>query len=135
MTHILGKNFKVLNSSTGLSVIACAKEANIDIKVDMQEVCSETTGVALEYIPKRYSWTASVNGLVADKEHLKEVVAMGISRSPYALCFSDGDTNIYNGAAYCSGIKAAGRIGQIMTYSATFQGTGELTLTQRKVNS
>lgn len=128
MAHVLGKNFRIQDPTTSDRIIASAKECSVDVKTEMQEVSSPDQGVAKEFIPHRYSWTVSVSGLVGAGTSLDALFGFGTRRTKLPVAFADTQSRCWKGNAYITSVKASGRVGQIMTYQLSMQGTGALTI-------
>lgn len=121
---ILGKNLIV--SLDGVAV-AAAKTCSLDLDQSFLEACSPVSGRTHTKIPTTYDWGVSVDGLIANSStptvSLQDKLIAG---TKCLLTFTDGSGNRRAGFVYVKSCKEAGAVGNLATYSASFESTGPL---------
>ena len=121
---IHGKNLIV--ALDGVAV-AAAKSCSLDMDRNFLEACSPVSGTTLTKIPTSYDWGVSVDGLIANNSsptvNLQDLLIAG---TKCLLTFTDGSGNRRAGFVYVKSCKEAGAVGNLATYSASFESTGPL---------
>ena len=107
--------------------VAAAKTCSLDIDQSFIEACSPVSGRTHTKIPTTYDWGVSVDGLVANNSsptvRLQDLLIAG---TKCLLTFTDGSGNRRAGYVYVKSCKESGPIGNLATYSASFESTGPL---------
>ena len=120
---ILGKNLIVSINGTP---VAAAKSCTVSVSQDFIQACSPTQGRVMTKIPTTYDWSMSVNGLIANSLAPKELLYMLIEGTEVLLTFQDNGTQRYAGFAYIKSFEQSGSVGNLSTFSASFESDGEL---------
>lgn len=111
----------------GATNVACAKSCKININQSFIEVCSPIDGRAKEKVPTDYSWGISTDGLVSlqmDVIHLASYLKNG---TKVRVFFIDAQTGQgFTGMAYIGSVDESGSVGNIVTFSASIEGSGAL---------
>lgn len=128
------------------TAFAAAKECSYAISVEMGESTSKDSGVWKEAYPTKISWNAKTSGLVTLVHELNSDVLLSMMKTmlPIKLRFAkvtevnkqegvpeNGWTpstvsSYKEGMAYISSLEESAPDGDSATYSASFEGTGEL---------
>lgn len=107
--------------------IAAAKTCSLDLDQSFLEACSPVSGRTHTKIPTTYNWGVSVDGLIADNStptvDLEDKLIAG---TKCLLTFTDGSGNRRAGFVYVKSCKESGSVGNLATYSASFESTGPL---------
>ena len=107
--------------------IAAAKTCSLDMDQSFLEACSPVSGRTHTKIPTTYDWGVSVDGLVAN--YSSPTVSLQdrlIAGTKCLLTFTDGSGNRRAGFVYVKSCKESGSVGNLATYSASFESTGPL---------
>ena len=106
---------------------AASKECSLEISQQMIECSSPVSGRVSEYIPGKYSWTISTNGLCSTMEAVDTLSDAMREGTAMTMKFYDTDLKIYKtGTVYITSLSITGAKGSLCTYSASFQGSGVL---------
>ena len=134
MKKIIGTNIKCLTKDPDgtFMQIAFARRATISMSREMIEVASSTSGIYKEYLPLRIKWSASIDGLLSDKQ--EELYSLFEAGKALDISWQDGNQNtpinfFYRGKAYIKSLVLTGNIHEMATFSVELQGTGTLTCT------
>lgn len=126
MAYRKGQNFIVF-VGTSADRVAYSRSCSIEIKVETIEVSDPSTGTWKNYIAGKGDWAVSVSGLVATTRNDVDLWAILKDRQPVDLYYQDMDGEQYwHGKAILTQLSQNAEIHQTTTYSAKFQGTGEL---------
>lgn len=132
MKKVIGTNIKCLTTDPDgtFKQIAFARSAIISMSRDMKEVASSTSGIYKEYRPLRIQWSASIDGLLSDKQ--EELYSLFEAGKALDISWQDGNQNSainfsYRGKAYIKSLVLTGNIHEMATFSVELQGTGTLT--------
>lgn len=120
---ILGKNLIVSINGTP---IAAAKSCTVSVSQDFIQACSPTEGRVMTKLPSTYDWSMSVNGLIANSTLPNSLVTLLIAGTQVLINFTDGSNQKYAGYAYVKSCEEGGSIGNLATFSASFESTGPL---------
>ena len=107
--------------------VAAAKTCSLDMDQSFLEACSPVSGRTHTKIPTTYNWGVSVDGLVTNNS--SPTVSLQdrlIAGTKCLLTFTDGSGNRRAGFVYVKSCKESGPIGNLATYSASFESTGPL---------
>jgi len=121
---IHGRNLIVSIDGTA---IAGAKSCSFEISQEFLKVCSPTASRVFDKIPTTYDWGVSVDGLIANNS--SPTVSLQdrlIAGTKCLLTFTDGSGNRRAGFVYVKSCKESGSVGDLATYSASFESTGPL---------
>lgn len=134
MKKVIGTNIKCLTTDPNgtFKHIAFARSAIISMIRDMKEIASSTSGIYKEYRPLRIQWSASIDGLLSDKQ--EELYSLFEAGKALDISWQDGNQNtpinfFYRGKAYIKSLVLTGNIHEMATFSVELQGTGTLTCT------
>lgn len=134
MNKVIGTNIKCLTTDPDgtFKQIAFARSAIISMSRDMKEVASSTSGIYKEYRPLRIQWSASIDGLLSDKQ--EELYSLFEAGKALDILWQDDNQNLtinffYRGKAYIKSLVLTGNIHEMATFSVELQGTGTLTCT------
>lgn len=121
---IHGRNLIVALDGVAL---AAAKTCSLDLDQSFLEACSPVSSRTHTKIPTTYDWGVSVDGLVANNsDPTVSLQDRLIAGTKCLLTFTDGPGNRRAGFVYVKSCKESGSVGNIATYSASFESTGEL---------
>ena len=131
MNLILGMNFLLgrVNGDGVFTSLAYSRSCAVKENREVKEVSSPSSEIWKEYIPARCSWTGtSENLLSSDGSELETAFRDG---TPFLISFRERGTSgrQYRGYAIIKEIAIQARIGDVATYSISFQGTGPLDYT------
>lgn len=134
MNKVIGTNIKCLTTDPNgtFKHIAFARSAIISMSRDMKEIASSTSGIYKEYRPLRIQWSASIEGLLSDKQ--EELYSLFEAGKALDILWQDDNQNLtinffYRGKAYIKSLVLTGNIHEMATFSVELQGTGTLTCT------
>ncbi|MCD8265818.1 MAG: phage tail protein [Prevotellaceae bacterium] len=138
-TYKKGQEFLVfVGEGSANQRIAYSKECSIEIKTSFVEYSSPATGSWKCQLPQKSEWAISVSGLVADTRN--DQTLFGYLGQAVTIYYVDretgnnedgvgnGSAGIWYGTAYLESLQFNGTLHQTATYSAKFQGSGELTM-------
>lgn len=95
---ILGTNIVIATSdNTFATAIAAAKSCTIDVKADITEVASPTTGAWKTYITKRKEWDVSIGNLVMAESYQNRLLYVGETVTLGIDVAQPGDTHTFAG--------------------------------------
>ena len=121
--------------------IAYATTCELDINADTLEVGSALNGKWRESKKRKLSWSGTTGHLMADVKQQVDILGLVMSMEPVQVCFGtvksasatsaenlalDGRLKL-SGKAYVTRATISARRGDMVTISAAFEGTGELT--------
>lgn len=140
MKKVIGTNIKCLTTDPNgtFKQIAFARSAIISMSRDMKEIASSTSGIYKEYRPLRIQWSASIDGLLSDKQ--EELYSLFEAGKALDILWQDDNQNltinfVYRGKAYIKSLVLTGNIHEMATFSVELQGTGTLTCTDTPYDS
>jgi len=106
-------------------VIAGAKSVEINVKSDILEVSSPSSGQWREYIPTRKGWSTDITNLVMSGEWPSHKSMVG---EQLTLTFTERDGNTQlSGNAIVTDWRVVGTLGNLCQGSFRFLGNGALT--------
>lgn len=114
----------------GTERIALATSCDIQVDRDMVEFMSQTSARSKRYKPGRYSWTASVDTLVAEGSasiNLLEALTAG-SRILITMTAEVKGGQSLSGYAYVKSWSENAPLSGMVTVKATFIGDGDLSV-------
>ena len=134
MKKVIGTNIKCFTKDPDgtFMQIAFARRATISMSREMIEVASSTSGIYKEYLPLRIKWSASIDGLLSDKQ--EELYSLFEAGKALDILWQDDNQNLainflYRGKSYIKSLVLTGNIHEMATFSVELQGTGTLTCT------
>lgn len=120
---IQGRNLIVSINGTP---VAAAKSCTLTVSQDFLQVCSPTTSRVFNKIPTTYDWSISVNGLIISSSAPKNLVQSLVNGAEVLLTFEYNGTQLQAGLAFIKSIEQSGSVGNLATFSASFESNGEL---------
>lgn len=121
---IHGRNILI---KIGATNVACAKSCKININQSFIEVCSPTDGRVKEKVPTDYSWGMSTDGLVSLQTDVINLASILKNGTKVRVFFIDAQTGQgFTGMAYIGSVDESGSVGNIVTFSASIEGSGAL---------
>jgi len=122
MAHLSGRTGMVYIAGD----IAGCKSWTIDYSVDMLDTTDFADGAATNsartFLPGLSQWSGSFE---INKDGAP--MALGTSSTAVSLKLEEDTTSYWSGSAFITSISASNSVDGLVTYSMTFQGTGELT--------
>jgi hypothetical protein len=112
--------------------IAAARSCEIDVKTDLLEVSSPTTGKAHTFIPGRYTWTLTTSHLLigdtGNTTPVRTFIRRSIVNNTVSLVINDNDytNDTLTGTAICHNARITATQGNLAQGSLAFQGNSEL---------
>ncbi|MCD8207693.1 MAG: phage tail protein [Bacteroidales bacterium] len=128
MSYIRGQYFIAYAGGTAESNrVAFSRSCSVEVKMGTIEVSSPDTGTWKSYIAGKGEWAVSVSGLVADSRNDLVLFRLLKERTLMKLYYRDVDSGAYfYGDAILTQLTQNAEVRQVTTYSAKFQGSGEL---------
>ncbi len=120
-------------SSDTKQVFAHAKDASISFSNSLIDTTTKDSSSWAENISGRKSFTLSTSGLldyaaVADSENITAIEDIALAGTKVFFTFGD-TTNTMNGEAFIDSLEENSTSDDVVSYSVTMTGTGELTNT------
>lgn len=120
---ILGRNLIV--SIDGVPV-AGSKSCQFQISQNFIQACAPTEGRTKRKIPTDYDWSISVDCLIQISTMSVSMVDKLIAGTRVLLTFTDGSGQNRAGFAYVKSCNIGGSVGNLATFSASFESDGAL---------
>lgn len=118
------------------NAIGSTKNATLTLNMDTPEATTKDSGGYRELIAGLRSWSGSFDGLYdpTDANGVNDITSLWTSRSSFTVLFretgSTSGTESYTGTAFFTSFEKSAPREDVMTFSASFEGTGTLTITQ-----
>lgn len=140
MANILGQDFFIFSTTgatsgtSGYTVIAASTSCKLTVSSELQDITNKDSGTWVVKTPKRFSWTGS-------SDHMFEtgnvtngydyLLTKMTSKTPINLGFNVKAGNViasgaYVGSAFISSIDLSASDNDVVTFSVSFEGSGEL---------
>jgi predicted secreted protein len=121
---IHGRNLLI---KIGAKNVAFAKSCKININQSFIEACSPIDGRVKEKIPTDYSWGMTTDGLVSLQMDVIYLASYLRNGTKVRVFFIDAQTGQgFTGMAYIGSVDESGSVGNIVTFSASIEGSGAL---------
>lgn len=138
---LIGSEYFLFNTTgatsgvTGYTTIAAGTGLKVTISGEMADITSKDSGLFLEKIPKRFSWSASSDNLfetgnitngydyLFNKMTSKTALNVGFNTKTG----SNMSTGAYIGKCYITSLDLSADNDGVMTYSVSLEGSGALT--------
>lgn len=141
MATILGSDFHLFTTTgatsgvTGYTVLASATSCKMTLSGELQDITNKDSGSWITKTPKRFSWNASSDNMFesgAVTNGYDMLFAKMVAKTPINLGFnvktgSNMAAGAYVGQAYITSLDLNAGDGDIVTFSASFEGSGALT--------
>ena len=113
------------------AVIACSTNCALEIDCEMREIAGKMSARAREFIPGKYSWSISVDALVAaENAQFANVVSLLKNGTKVSVSFAVANEGLpfegFSGSAFVSSAGENAPLDSFESLKISFQGTGEL---------
>ena len=137
-TNILNGTMTLLKTGTAASESAYAfsTSASLSLSMDTRDISNKGSSGWRELLEAGMSWSASCEGLYAVEDasgsvkNYNELYDLLISRATTSILMTSDTTGNYSyqGNGYCTSVEQSAPMEDNMTFSASFEGTGELSV-------
>jgi TP901-1 family phage major tail protein len=129
---------KTGNDHASATPFALGTSASLSFSMDTRDISNKNSGGWRELLEAQKSWSASVEGLyafttgtpAASVKNYESLYTLVKNRTKVYLEIGTGETGdeYYYGEAYCTSVEQTAPMEDNMTFSATFEGTGSLSV-------
>jgi len=138
MAKVLGSDV-TLNFTASELPILCARSIQFDINIDMIETSITGNGVYRSYISGAVDWSGSIEGLsfllngTTAEPTIETLYSTLLAGDPVYISWYEQDVNAQyylrkTGEAYVNTISEISSFDNVVTFNATFRGTGSITI-------
>lgn len=139
---VKGKNFNLYVQNDGQwRLIYCSRSCTLSIDTEVIPTTRKGDGAYNRFVAKRITWTASADGLVSFDSSFNSIslTSLQLSRSTIRLRAEMDDESdnvvVYEGDAIIESTEHTGVYNEMATFSASFQGSGPLVVSNDATDS